>query len=165
MLTMAEARAVKSLRRYGQMGMTCVYRLYDDAWNLLYVGVTQTDLAHRFNGHSRVKEWWPNVTRVRIEWHTEVYKALDHERESIRNERPQFNIRSRVDPEPLANGARTVPDLAYARGAGSREQGGRSRDVGHPCLSSHQRHPRPPRRLPERLPPMDGLDKRAGVMG
>ena len=37
--------------------------------------------------------------------------------------------------------------------------------VGHPCLSSHQRHPRPPRRLPERRPPMDGLDKRAGMTG
>ena len=125
MLTMAEARAVKSLRRYGQMGMTCVYRLYDDAWNLLYVGVTQTDLAHRFNGHSRVKEWWPNVTRVRIEWHTEVYKALDHERESSGMSVPS----STSVHESIRSRSRTARDLFQTsrtraeQGAGSREEG------------------------------------------
>lgn len=83
-------------------GPTKVYRLYNEAGDLLYVGVTVgTNL--RFQQHQQWA-WWVEVD----DWTTTLYpsrrKALAAEREAIETELPRYNLQynknnpDRVEP-------------------------------------------------------------------
>ena len=66
-----------------------VYRLYDDAGTLLYIG-SAYDPAKRSRAH-RDKPWWPLVVRREDEWHPSREAAYVAETESIREGLPLGN--------------------------------------------------------------------------
>ncbi|MFB7461276.1 GIY-YIG nuclease family protein [Streptomyces sp. NPDC056188] len=70
---------------------TCLYRLYDDTGQLLYVGIT-TDTARRWKEHrARHRGWWPQVAERRVAWFLERSHAWHAEREAVWAERPLHN--------------------------------------------------------------------------
>lgn len=66
-----------------------VYRLYDAAGTLLYIG-SAYDPAKRSRAH-RDKPWWPQVVRREDEWHPSREAAYIAETESIREGLPPGN--------------------------------------------------------------------------
>ena len=77
-------------------GRTAVYRLYDDAGDLLYVGVAKNPPA-RWKYHARHKAWWQEVADREICWHADRDAALRAEAAAIRAEQPRYNA---VIPHP-----------------------------------------------------------------
>ena len=74
---------------------TALYRLFDNAERLLYVGITNnTEL--RWSQHARDKPWWPDVTRKTVEWLPTRGEAVLAEAKAITEENPRWNI-SRPD--------------------------------------------------------------------
>lgn len=69
---------------------TCVYRLYDAADRLLYVGLSMSPHG-RFEKHKR-KPWWRDVERTEIEWFAGREAAKAAERSAIHHENPLHNI-------------------------------------------------------------------------
>jgi hypothetical protein len=72
-------------------GRTALYRLYDAAGRLLYVGVSHKPDV-RWGQHSEEKEWWPQVDRRAIEWHDSRGSAERAELLAIADERPAYNV-------------------------------------------------------------------------
>lgn len=70
---------------------TCLYRLYNSAGALLYVGIT-SDIGRRWKEHRpEHHDWWPQVAERRVVWYLERAHAWHAERESVRVERPLHN--------------------------------------------------------------------------
>lgn len=75
-----------------EMDAACkLYRLFDENWVLLYVGISVRP-DKRMNEHARSKEWWPLVEHFLLTDCVSRREALDLETSIIRNERPIFNI-------------------------------------------------------------------------
>jgi predicted GIY-YIG superfamily endonuclease len=72
--------------------MTAVYRLYDAAGQLLYVGVA-FDFNKRFKQHATHKTWWPQVARKEVIWFADRLSALTEEAGAIATEGPLHNAR------------------------------------------------------------------------
>lgn len=70
---------------------TTLYRFYDGAGHLLYVGVTGMPES-RFKAHGKSKPWWQNVTTARLEHFGSRREALTAEAVAIRDENPVHNI-------------------------------------------------------------------------
>lgn len=70
---------------------TALYRFYDAAGQLLYVGITG-DAKARWRQHAKEKEWWPQVAHKRIAWFSSRDEAAVAERLAIVAEAPRFNI-------------------------------------------------------------------------
>lgn len=69
---------------------TALYRLYDEAGELLYVGITN-DPETRRTYHARQKAWWPDVCRWTVEWRATRDEAEAAEAEVIGRENPRWN--------------------------------------------------------------------------
>lgn len=69
-----------------------LYRFYDVAGDLLYVGIT-VDPGRRLERHRGDKPWWHEVARVELEQHPTRASVLTAERAAIANEKPRHNIR------------------------------------------------------------------------
>lgn len=70
---------------------TALYRIYDAAGELLYVGITH-DIPMRFREHKGDKRWWrTRAHRYVVHWYPSREIAAAHEREAIKSERPEFN--------------------------------------------------------------------------
>ena len=69
--------------------MHAVYRLFDEAGHLLYVGMSGRT-GRRFDDHA-VKAWWPLVRTVTLEWHDTAAQAAVAVRRAIGAERPRYN--------------------------------------------------------------------------
>lgn len=69
---------------------TALYRLYDDADVLLYVGIA-FDPEARWLGHSALQPWWPQVSRKTVEWHPDRLTARAMEKAAIGCELPKYN--------------------------------------------------------------------------
>ena len=69
---------------------TAVYRCYDEAGALIYVGAT-ADLPRRLRSHERTSPWWSHTLRIDITWYGSRAEALDAEAVAIRMERPVWN--------------------------------------------------------------------------
>ncbi|MGJ5692916.1 GIY-YIG nuclease family protein [Streptomyces pratensis] len=67
-----------------------VYRIYDRAGALLYVGMT-TNPTSRLQAHQERSDWWPLAVSLRTEWHDTREAAEQAEARAIRSERPQAN--------------------------------------------------------------------------
>lgn len=104
----AMGTSVATARKYGPKfrkeriqsdpGRTAVYRHYDDAGTLLYIGMTNNP-DQRFILHAYTSLWHPFSTRCDVEWFDTRVEATDAERDAIAGERPLFNIiGSHVDP-------------------------------------------------------------------
>lgn len=70
--------------------LTTLYRLYDNADRLLYVG-TSADAQTRWEQHAREKLWWSSVARATVEWHPDRTTAMTAERAAIKAEAPLHN--------------------------------------------------------------------------
>lgn len=75
--------------KYAQQPL--VYRFYDMAVRVIYIGSTDT-FAARQQRHERSSEWWPDVASIRLEHFPTYDEALVAERRAIRAERPVHNI-------------------------------------------------------------------------
>lgn len=71
---------------------TGLYRLYDVAGVLLYVGISG-DPAFRQTQHAADKPWWHEVAETTVEWFNNREVALGREGAAIRRERPKYNIK------------------------------------------------------------------------
>lgn len=80
---------------------TAIYRFFDDAGRLLYIGITY-DIAARFRQHAASKLWWPmvNLSRTTVEWLADRETAEREELSAIGLERPRFNL---VVPDETGN--------------------------------------------------------------
>lgn len=67
-----------------------VYRLYDAAGVLLYVGVAARPES-RWKQHALAKRWWPEVARRDVQWCADRQAALKAEAAAIREEGPLYN--------------------------------------------------------------------------
>ena len=70
---------------------TALYRLFNDADVLLYVGVANRP-PERLGTHLSLKRWWSHVDRIEVEWHPTRRDALLAERQSVIAESPLYNI-------------------------------------------------------------------------
>lgn len=71
---------------------TAVYRLYDRAGALLYVGISVRPDT-RFEEHRQTKRWWSQVATREITWHQDRYAAEVEEYGVIQREDPPYNTR------------------------------------------------------------------------
>lgn len=69
---------------------TALYRLYDAAGQLLYIGITNNP-ANRWRRHAQASLWWPKVASKDVEWHPDRQCALDAERRLIEAHHPPHN--------------------------------------------------------------------------
>jgi hypothetical protein len=83
--------------------LTTVYRFYDKAGSLMYVGITNNGLS-RFQNHSR-KEWWSRVATIKVEHWPTRQKALIREAFFIAKLKPELNLR-----EPWAKLMSVMPE-------------------------------------------------------
>jgi predicted GIY-YIG superfamily endonuclease len=77
--------------------MTAVYRAYDAAGRLLYVGVTD-NIDRRIDGHS-ASGWRASMAALTLTIYPSRAVALAAERDAIRAERPLWNVMHSTDPE------------------------------------------------------------------
>ncbi|WDZ87172.1 hypothetical protein [Micromonospora cathayae] len=72
---------------------TCLYRFFDRAGRLLYIGITVNPQS-RFAAHSDDKPWWPEVdhSRTRLVWFDTRPEAEKVELIAVRDERPLHNV-------------------------------------------------------------------------
>jgi predicted GIY-YIG superfamily endonuclease len=69
----------------------CLYRFYDAADRLLYIGITSA-LGSRWDAHNRHKTWWPDVVRATVEHHPDRAAVLAAEKAAINAEKPIHNV-------------------------------------------------------------------------
>lgn len=82
--------------------MHAVYRMFDHAGRLLYIG--KSGRAGRFDEHA-VKRWFPLVSAITLEWHATHAEAMLAEKRAIAAERPRYNIAgSPVAPKRAVRG-------------------------------------------------------------
>lgn len=93
-----------------------VYRMFDHAGRLLYIGVTGR-AGRRFDQHA-TKRWFPLVAMITLEWHATHAAARLAETRAIAAERPCYNVaglpRLRRDPAPPRSHAKDAaqqPDV------------------------------------------------------
>lgn len=94
-----------TLRRVADMH--AVYRMFDPAGRLLYIGMTG-DAGQRFADHA-AKRWFPQVEMIKLEWFQTKAAAQVAEQRAIQSERPRHNIAGRRTPQ--VRKLRLVPPL------------------------------------------------------
>jgi len=70
---------------------TALYRFFNAADELLYVGITGDPRA-RWAQHAAEKPWWPDVARHTVQWLPSRKAALDAEAAAIAAEAPLHNV-------------------------------------------------------------------------
>ena len=99
---------------------TAVYRFYDGADVLLYVGISRNPAA-RWAQHAAEKTWWPRVAKKTVVMYGSRREAEIAEGKAIRSESPRHNkAMGRTDPE-----ARPVRKLPLRKPADPRKPAGR----------------------------------------
>lgn len=69
---------------------TALYRLYDAADDLLYIGIS-SQLAKRFREHEHSRTWWHCVEYVDLTWFDSFPDARKAEKAAHLSERPPYN--------------------------------------------------------------------------
>lgn len=108
----------------GQMDRTrrtAVYRLYNEAGELIYVGVGFIP-EERMRAHAREKPWWPLVKSWTITWHPDRQSARDAETAAIKAEHPIANIAGTPLNDTKTHIAREAAQRAAAERRAAREQ-------------------------------------------
>jgi hypothetical protein len=95
-----------------------LYRLYDKAGELLYIGITSRQWPARAQQHASSKPWWPQVAAMTFEELPSPEEALVAERRAIATEKPRYNIGpGRPTTNPLHQHKRQVAALEEASAA------------------------------------------------
>lgn len=76
---------------------TALYRFFDAAGNLLYVGISD-NLATRFKWHRENQSWWGDVATKTIAWYGTRNKAFAAEDYMIKTEFPLHNRQGQLAP-------------------------------------------------------------------
>lgn len=74
-------------------GKHVMYRFFDEADDLLYIGAS-SNLPARMDNHRAASPWYAEVARLGIQVFRSGVDALDAERTAIRMECPRYNVRS-----------------------------------------------------------------------
>jgi excisionase family DNA binding protein len=69
-----------------------LYRFYNVAGDLLYVGITGYG-AQRWTNHSRYQPWWLEVATVKVEHFASLADVSAAEVNAIVHEAPRYNVR------------------------------------------------------------------------
>lgn len=77
-----------------------LYRFFDTAGDLLYIGITN-DPGRRWGRHAGDKPWWNEVDRIELERHPDRPTVLLAERDAIKAEYPRYNV-VHAPPAPIA---------------------------------------------------------------
>ncbi len=78
---------------------TALYRHYDKAGQLLYVGISLS-VVTRISQH-RDKRWFEDIARIDVQWHCSRHDAEHAEAVAIWRESPKWNVlRPACDPGP-----------------------------------------------------------------
>ena len=93
---------------------TSLYRYYDDAGTMIYVGITSRGTVRNAE-HAARMEWWPYVASQEVEHYSSRREASEREKGLIREFRPPFNKQHNVDCDAIRE--------AYIAIAGARESG------------------------------------------
>lgn len=72
-----------------------VYRVYDAAGLLLYVGCTKQPIEQRMRGHELQSPWWPFYDTVETTEYEKYADARFGEFTAITTEHPRWNVRDR----------------------------------------------------------------------
>jgi hypothetical protein len=88
---------------------TTLYRCFNAAGDLLYVGITDNRVM-RWRAHSRSKAWWPEVDRISVTDYKQRSEAEAAELQAIHTENPRHNVVG-VKRQPI----RTRPFIYPAR--------------------------------------------------
>lgn len=75
-----------------------LYKMFDDAGRLVYVGITSQDFT-RIREHARLRSWWGSITRIELEHHASFLAASERERELVKSEHPLYNKQMQA-PKP-----------------------------------------------------------------
>lgn len=71
---------------------TALYRIFGDAEQLLYVGISN-DFGTRWKQHAKAQPWWNEKKRLTVdEWYDSRADALAAEAAAIRTEKPKYNV-------------------------------------------------------------------------
>lgn len=73
------------------LGRTSVYRLFNSAGEILYIGCSCKPES-RWKAHRTLKTWWPEVASNTVDWYDALQEAEAAERSAILAERPKYNI-------------------------------------------------------------------------
>jgi excinuclease UvrABC nuclease subunit len=76
-----------------------VYRAYNEAGDLLYVGSTH-ELGTRMDAHASQSTWWADAKRLTFTTYSSRADAYLAELGAIRCEYPRWNIRDRAKDHP-----------------------------------------------------------------
>lgn len=95
---------------------TAVYRFYDDAGELLYVGITCRP-RFRFREHRKLSEWWSQQRSVTLAWRPDRNTAAADELTAIREEKPRYNVAGRYPVRPSRYAKRRLWPPTDLRGA------------------------------------------------
>lgn len=87
---------------------TAVYKAYDEAGTLIYVGIAR-NWGHRWSQHSQRSEFFGLVAALKIEWFPSREMACARERQLIVEQQPTFNLRAGIDPNNGGRGRRIRP--------------------------------------------------------
>lgn len=82
---------------------TVLYRFYDRAGALLYVGISN-EPHRRWAAHERDSDWWGSVAVTHTEWYDTRTAAEGAEAEAIKRELPTFNRVHGQQPYRYKNG-------------------------------------------------------------
>lgn len=80
---------------------TTLYRMFDAAGQLLYVGISARALG-RWEAHRHDKSWWSEVDRITVEHFPSREEALAAETAAIIAERPRYNIAGAIGSAALS---------------------------------------------------------------
>lgn len=89
----ADRQSWKALGQSGP-GFEFLYRLYDAAHELLYVGITWNPFV-RWTEHSKKKPWWHEVVHAEI-WRCRDEDARHWETRCIKEQAPKHNVHQAV---------------------------------------------------------------------
>lgn len=126
---------------------TALYRFYDGAGTLLYVGIAGNP-GRRFEQHAKTKHWWTDVASSKIVHYRTRDEARVAETAAIQTEEPAYNIvkgdphachvRSAAHPDDVVMDALHALQDAYAHAQDvCMEQGAAVRLVDDACEMVH----------------------------
>lgn len=69
-----------------------VYRMYNAAGDLLYVGCTANPVKRFTLNHQYIAVWMQETTSIKLVWFPDLATALAGERQAILEENPRYNV-------------------------------------------------------------------------
>jgi len=144
----------------GPLGGVALYRFFDAADQLLYVGITSAPAARwTFHRYFAAGTWWHAATRKTVRWFATRKEAAAAELDAIRGEAPLWNTAGAAENNPRLAVRRFIETTG---GPGSAEEGWRNADMAvYQVIASEIAEGVPA--IGEVLPPLGTFTSRFGV--